>query len=429
MRSLKLLAAAIVLYAALSGCATQPRPAGSDKLAGAVSGMLAQRNSALERGDGPAFVADLDPANGNLVEHEQMVFENLRQLRFAILSYQLGSSGGVTLDASDAANTYHRQATLFLVRLRMQVADVDTAPAEARFAYLIAPIDGRPRIVGIDAVGPASRYFLPGSQHDLPWELTPLKVISQVDVILAGDGTVKDLDGLARAAADASVEVRRLWGERTAPKASLLFVTRNEDTFARWFGPARDLRQVEGLTFAVQGASSLSLNRPGFVGSRTTLNLTSSQASSNMSLLMRHELAHALTVLAQFPVLAATRTAGPQRWMVEGFARWVEVLGSPSEQQRQLDIVRSAARSGTFTSRLPPNEMFYSQSTVALNYAAGWSVFSLLQERLGVDKTVGVYADAVRLGSGGNSDFDKALMRAGMDPPMFTTLWQAYVRG
>lgn len=428
MRNLKVVAAAIAVCAALSGCATQPRVSGRDKLADAVSGMLTQRNSALERGDRPAFVADLDPANGNLVEHEQMVFENLRQFRFAMLSYQLGSSGGVALDASDAANTYHHPATLFVVRLRMQVADVDTAPTEARFAYLIAPID-RPRIVGIDAVGPASRYFMPGSQHDLPWELTPLKVISQGDAILAGDGTVQNLDGLAHAAADASVEVRRLWGERAAPKASLLFLTRNEDTFARWFGPARDLRQVEGLTFAVQGASSLSLNRPAFVGSRTTLNLSSSQASSNMSLLMRHEMTHALTVLAQFPVLAATRSAGPQRWMVEGFARWVEVLGSPSEQQRQLDIVRSAARSGTFTSRFPPNEMFYSQSTVALNYAAGWSVFSLLQERLGVDKTVGVYADAVRLGSGANLDFDKALMRAGMDPPMFTTLWQAYVRG
>ena len=429
MTALKPFAAAIAVCVALSGCATQPRAGTSDKLADAVSRMLDQRNRALERGDRPAFVVDLDPADGNLVEHEQMVFDNLRQLRFATLSYQLGSSGGVKLDASDAANTHHRAATLFLVRLRMKVADVDTAPAEARFAYLLAPVDGRLRIVGIDAVGKASRYFLTGSQHDLPWELTPLKVVSQGDVILAGDGTVQNLEGLARAAADASVEVRRLWGDRPAPKASLFFLTRNEDTFAKWFGPAGDLRQAEGITFAVQGASSLSLNRPAFVGARSTVNLASSLASSDTPLLMRHELAHALTILAQFPVLATPRSAGPQRWVVEGFARWVEVLGSGAEQQRLLDTVRSAVRSGAFTSRLPPNEMFYGQSTAALNYAVAWSVFSLLQERLGVDKTVGVYADTLRLGSGASSDFDRALTRAGMDPPAFMTKWLAFVRG
>ena len=429
MTALKAVAAAIAMCAVLSACATQPRPSTRDKLADEMSRMLDQRNRALERGDGAAFVVDLDPTNVHLVEHEQMVFDNLRQLRFATLSYQLGSSGGVKLGAADAANTYHRPATLFLVRLRMKIADVDTAPGEARFVYLLAPVDGRLRIVGIDAVGTTSRYFLSGSQHDLPWELTPLKVVSQGDVILAGDGTIQNLEGLARSAADASVEVRRLWGDRPAPKASLLFLTRNEDTFARWFGPAGNLRQADGLTFAVQGASSLSLNRPAFVGARSTINLASSLASSNTSLLMRHELAHALTVLVQFPVLAATRPAGPQRWVVEGFARWVEVLDSGAEQQRQLDIVRSAARSGTFTSRLPPSEMFYSESTVALNYAVAWSVFSLLHERLGVDKTVGVYGDTLRLGSGTNSDFDRALTRAGMDPPAFMTQWLAYVRG
>src|SRR5262249_60990508 len=104
----KVVAAAIAVCVALSGCAAQPRARTSDKVADAVSRMLDQRNRALERGDRPAFVADLDPANGNLVEHEQMVFDNLRQLRFATLSYQRGSSGGVKLDASDAANMYHR---------------------------------------------------------------------------------------------------------------------------------------------------------------------------------------------------------------------------------------------------------------------------------------------------------------------------------
>jgi hypothetical protein len=57
--------------------------------------ILDRRAEAVRHRDEAAFLADLDQSNKELVQHEKMVFANLRQLQFSDFHYILPAFGAL----------------------------------------------------------------------------------------------------------------------------------------------------------------------------------------------------------------------------------------------------------------------------------------------------------------------------------------------
>src|SRR5690606_6985690 len=249
---------------------------------------------------------------------------------------------------------------------------------------------------GTDADEPG----MSGLPAHAPWHLTPLTVKHSDNVCLIGDSSVSDLDRYAAVAGAEAKFVEKLWGDRLRFPGHVLFLTRDEGTFRTWFGAGESDERVEGFQFPQYGVRQTGeMYTEQYAGSRMVVNLKRIESfGDDPRLVMRHELAHAVTARVTSPVgraawlghgpprsayaglrrvfnlkriesvgddprlvrlhelahaftsratapvgRAAWLVQGPPRWAIEGFARWTE--GNAEAQRRYA--------AGRFKGRLP----------------------------------------------------------------------------
>src|SRR5215472_4652127 len=178
----------------------------------ALQPVLDRRAQAMLHGDQGAFLADLDPANARLVQHEKMLFASLRQLAPVDVRFILDRVLSVT-GAARGPGTYELSPVIEVIQLQGDAGPPRVAPGES-FVYDVARPGGKWVIVNIVALTYAearTRGATASGYADAPWDLTPLRVVSVGDVQLAGDSTVADLEQYVAAAQDQVSQIESLW--------------------------------------------------------------------------------------------------------------------------------------------------------------------------------------------------------------------------
>ena len=141
-----------------------------------------------------------------------------------------------------------------------------------------------------------------------------------------------------------------------------------------------ELTRVEGLEIPLQGVRKDGGTYSGqYAGARIVVNLSNQdQWTDNPDLVMRHELAHAVTARATALRASGSLALRAPRWAVEGFARWVETVGNPARMEFVRYVMGVMVLSGRFTGKLPSLREF-SGENLPFHYELGASVFAYVE--------------------------------------------------
>jgi hypothetical protein len=430
---------------AIAGCGRVERPtievirheSATDPQTAALGEILDRRAKALANDDERTFLADLDERNHRLISKQKRLFANLRQLEFTRFDHVLDR----TAHAEEGALLRFTP----VIQISQLSTDVQTggfAPAET-FQYTLVPRNDKlvvTEITGL-SVHTAEELSVGGPMADAPWNFTPLHIIRAGKVWLAGDDSVTDLDRYATSARTHLREIEALWGDRITFPGHLLFFTRNTQNFQQWYSIGAygnfDPR-IEGVEIPLQGVRKDGEVYSGqYAGSRIVVNLRGADSlHSDPELVMRHELAHAVTSRATSVESGFGRlmTAAP-RWAIEGFARWVETVGNPNRLEYLRLVVRYAVVNGMFSGKLPRSNEFYGEN-VAVNYDLGASVFAYVAKVKGQGAAVEFYASVIEHNEISGAQlvatpvFDKICRRVvGVRGSAFLRHWADFVRG
>ena len=411
-----LLASALMTVLLTFGCSTgstsvahrpSPRASTTPDAGSRIDTLLEQRSQALLDDDAPGFLAAVDPSRSVLVAHEQMVFANLRQIRFASLRYQrLAPDAPVELRAG--------VPTVVDVALVLAVAGVQRAPTAIGYTYAVEP--AAPGLKIVDIMSKA----LGELRTNVPWDLDPLSVVRSGRVILAADSSVSNASELASHASAAVDHVRKTWGQRTAPSDVLVFVTRSDDTVRRWFASA----QVDdGLTFTLLEVDQRAHAIEQFAGAWVVLRypLASNPDYPNgadpnrFEAIARHELTHAITVEVQ--------NVNRPSWALEGYANWVARGDDPNELRAIGYYVHQAVSQGKDVGQLAVTHQDF-VADAGLNYVLGESVYRFVADQWGRDRATDLYVAVI----GGTPFNDVTRSMFGLSGDDFLSRWRAYVR-
>lgn len=395
-----------------------------------LQAMFDRRAQALLHGDQRAFLADLDPANTSLVQHEQMVFANLRQLAPLDVRFIFGGCGPTGL----AGSATFRCPVIEVIQLQGDAGPPKVEPGET-FDYDVKQ-SGRIWVVVDILPMTHSSVAIWGDYADAPWDLTPLRVVNVGDVQLAADASVPDLDQYAAAAQAQVSQVESLWGARPRFPKYEMFLTRDPNAFAAWYETSRP--DAEGFTKPEEGVRTNGVVYTGqYVGARVVVNLASiAQVADDPAIVMRHELTHAVTA-RQFAVTdqQQLRVASASKWVVEGFARYVETLGFPSRAAAVAADVAAGLQEGLFAGTPPATASFETGDlrTVAFNYDVSSTVFTFIASLKGTSIAVDFYAHAVQVAEGAplvSQPLFDSICEAdlGMSAADFLSRWAAFVR-
>jgi hypothetical protein len=441
------LAFVVAWSAVVSGCTrkgphivTQGVQSGQP-LPSALQPILDRRARALLHGDQNAYLADLDQSNARLLDHERMVFANLRQLAPVDVRFALDRIVYVTTTGT-GTTTYEFQPVVEVIQLQGDAGPPGVAPGES-FIYDATLTRGRLVVTDIVPVSRAlagKRLGLSGPYADAPWDVTPLRVVNAGEVQLAADSSVTDLDQYVAAAENQVQQIEGLWGARPRFPKYVLFLTRDTNALASWFEPPSYLLDREGFEQPEEGVRTNGVVYTGqYVGTRVVVNLSRiSQFGDDPVRVVRHELTHAVTA-RQMAVSSLQRGAvvSAPTWVVEGFAVYVETLGSARGAAGVRSDVLTGVEQGRFGGGVPTSVTFQvgDSATVSFNYDLSSTVFTFIERMRGQGTAVDFYSRAVHESETAGQalvaqpDFDGICRdELGMSASDFLDRWASFVR-
>jgi hypothetical protein len=399
--------------------------------------ILGRRAEAVRKKDERAFLADLDQSNEDLVEQQKMIFANLRQLPLRTFRYLTDNATPATKDSD---GVYRFDPVLQVTQLTADAGPGGVAPAET-FQFGLVKKDAKV-LVGEVVVSTRKNSGELGVSTasllaDAPWNVTPLTFVQAGNVLLAGDHTVSDLDQYARAAETELGRVESLWGNRLRFPGHVMFLSKDRGTINRWYSGSSSPSGVnfEGYQLPLSGVRENGrAYNDQYAAARIVIDLKSTLAGDVPALVMRHELAHAVTARASVVQLAGFGLAfDAPRWALEGFARWTETLDNPHRTSLVRSTVAGGVAAGRFTGKPPSSGKFYGKD-IGFNYALGATVFDFVDRRKGRDAAVEFYARVIKHIDGddltGTPAFDgicKDVMGSGSGA--FLHDWAGFVRG
>ncbi|GAB3151455.1 hypothetical protein GCM10027290_40720 [Micromonospora sonneratiae] len=420
----------------VAGCSKPERPKLQDQgsqstgepTAQGLQALLNQRAEALQKGDEAAFLVDLDQNNGKLVEQQKLLFTNLRKLKLTTFQY-------IASQANDRPEgEVHRFMPVHeVVQLTADAGPGGVAPATS-YRYSVVRRDGRLVITEILPVTKENAEelnaynSLPGNA---PWHLTPLTVQYVDNACLIGDGSVSDLQRYADAARGEIQHVESLWGDRLRFPGYVLFLTRDEENFKKWYslGSASNFKpEVEGFQIPQYGVrQNGDIYNGQYAGSRVVVNLrTIANFNDDPRRVIRHEFAHSIGSRAT-TLSPGGWVLGAPTWAVEGFARW-------TEQINERPFIGSRVAAGAFKGRLPTSKDFYGKES-AFNYALSSTVFYFVERRKGRSAAVELYASVIKYNdTEGQPMAEAPIFNAickrvlGMTSSAFIQQWASFVR-
>ena len=386
-----------------------PSPDLAAERTAAVQRLLADRSRAVLDGDPAAWQATVDPTAPGFAERQRELFARLREVPFALWSYELvGEGPGLPPDRSAVLP---EGAAIVRVRLTYQVAD--TGGQADREQYLTVVSRGGRWLLAGDTDAAAAGF---DTQRDL-WDLGPVRVVRGRHSTVVGDtrgASHTRMRRLAREADSAVTKVDTVW-TRPWSRRPLVLLPRTQKDMAKLLGDdGRGLAQIAAVT---TGAFEEGLSR----GDRVLINPASfdTLGAVGRAVVLTHEMTHVAT--------RATTVVSPPIWLSEGFADYVAYEATPVPTPIVAADVIDDVRDGKAPRRLPePADFDAGEGDIASAYEASWLACRMIASRFGEKQLVRFYrAMSDQEGPGWPEESESVL---GLSADELTRQWRAYLR-
>lgn len=394
LRRAAVAAALTVLLAPLAACSDDlPPPTYSggayDDVATLMQKAVNGRATALKTRDLAKFRRTLDRADTDLLEDQQVYFDNLAQLPINGLRIEVVTDTIEPVDGTELDNEPEYWAEV-VVALRLK--GYDAAPVRTRDRFLFVPNEDGTRLVVASTTDYQWESEHPGNAQ--PWDLGPIRAEQAPGVLgIFDDRTSEDADVVLDATSSGRSDVRAVLGadgeHRPRGVTGVVVYALEDPTFLRGIAgqTVGDPDRADGLTIAVP----IDAMAPGegVASYRISLNpRVFEESASVVGRLVRHELTHAML---------GPRGLGAPLWLNEGLAEFVSVRSMAPTQRR---LPATALDVGATVTDLPGEAQFggpqaeawYAVSWWVCEYVArtyGEQVLLLLLDRLegGADQT------------------------------------------
>ena len=373
----------------------------------AIDSILLRRAQAVQTGNEPLFLADVDPANKKLVAAQKVLFANLVEIGFTELGYS---------QAEERFNPAVLQAhgrTTYLVRvlMRYQIPKVDITPVTTELGYTFVSQAGRWVLTDDDDL---DNDLGPGA-HQEAWDLGRIEVLRGPRVLVVVEkGDTKRGRAIVTEASEGLAEVSAYWPRKW--RGSVFVIALDETN-------VRDARFADEDIESAASAGSTFSSLPGqdtadgtVAGAYIVIN--PNERDRVDEILLSHETTHVATAdLGGYEPL----------WLAEGAAEYVswrgiEAISGPGEVGKwEQDVIDEALPA---MSSLPDDAGFYQNSADV--YGVSWLAVRYLVQRLGLDHVEELYEDMAMHGTDQASRDRILLSRSGLTEATLWTSLQTY---
>lgn len=342
----------------------------------AIDVLLAQRSTAVLKGDLKGFLAAVDPKQAALVARQRRLFTNLRKFGFTSLKYFTADAFRPVPSLADKFGP-----TTFSTRVMMsyQISGLDPRPVQTDLGYTFIHRSGA--WVLIDDT--AADDYLSADGHHQPWDFTEVSVVRRGPVVVVVDRQEASLGTkVAQVAEKAVKSVRKHWARPWNGAVMVVAMPQGDVMSTLWTTGTGD-----GWTIAAKAVTLFEreqvgkpLGRP--IGSRIVVN-PALRKKLDKDLLV-HEMTH-----------VATATLGLKApiWAVEGLAEYVRCRSIEDDPHWTVDPYRKQVR----TKYLPKLKALPNSSTFDTNadlaYGTSWWTMEYLADKLGEKKLATLYTD------------------------------------
>lgn len=300
--------------------------------------LLDQRAAAVLHDDEAAFLATVAPGRPAFLAQQRQVFDNLRLLPLADLSFSV-----------DGARIL-RSLTLDGFGSRPEVGPAGFGVEHRGRRMLVVP------------PGPAER----GTD---PWDLSAIEVRASPRVLAVSDPASRSrVDDVVSAVSHGIPDVDRAvpgdWDDSV-----VVYVFADPAVLASYAKvPDGNLRHLGGISFPVRGGA----HGRRVVGSRLALLPGAMDVdAAELARIVRHELTH---------VAVGARANGVPLWLSEGIAEYVAALPVPASKQRIATVAVREARHGGVEL---PEAATFNDADQDLHYSVAWMACSYLARKHG----------------------------------------------
>ncbi|MFC0625415.1 hypothetical protein [Kribbella deserti] len=351
-----------------------------------VDRVLIRRAKAVLAKDSTAFVADIDPADKELLAEQRILFDNLVQFGFSRLSYhQKREQFDQTLIERHGPTTYAVQVVMIY-----QIKGINRLPVRTLVGYVfVQRPDGKWVITDDDDLDRA----LPRGSHHEAWDVGPVLVQRAPRVLIVVErGQTELAANLLTEASSAVRTVTKRWPGGWIGAGVVIAV---DDPIVRGADYSVERNAEDALAMATWVYRTL----PGEVtteGERADSYVVVNPR--NRGRLDTRSLAHEFIHVA-----AARYGAHAPRWLVEGVATYVEYLPMAGERDLALDAYRAMVRTKYLAKAkaLPADSTFFARSSSS--YPLSWLAADYLFSKHGPTEVATLYQELAALGFSQNA--------------------------
>jgi hypothetical protein len=346
----------------------------------ALDAILAQRATAVLKGDVKAFVASVDPKQPKLVAEQRVLFGNLRQFRFSTLRYFVADER----DAPQLVDKYGKTAFSTRVMMRYQLTGLDPKPVQTDLGYTFVVRAGRWILVADDAI----EETLSDDGHRQPWDFQPITVIHRGKVVVVVDKTEASLGKkIAGVSQTAVAAVRRHWPRPWNGAVMVVAMSEPHVMSLLWTTGTGNGWTIAAKAVTLYDGEPLSVKAVAPVGSRIVIN-PAVRKTLDEDLLV-HEMTHVATV----PIGLRTPT-----WLVEGVAEYVRCRSIEDDPHWSVDPYRKTVK----TKYLPSMKVLPGEKEFDANgdrsYGQAWWATEYLVSAEGEKGMASLYTDLAEHG-------------------------------
>ncbi len=337
-----------------SSAAPTPDPRAERRDIAAVQALMDARAEALISGDKKAFLAQLDPDDWSFVHEQTVLFDNVQQLPFAVLEYDV-----TELLPEQNVTSYDERVLLPRTVLRYRFRGYDPAtPASVSQLYTLVRRDDEWKVASDDDL------VFAGDRRE-PWEYGPIEVEDTGRLLVvgdAGDGAQRIVQALRLARTAVRTIERELpvqWDHKL-----VVYATTNAALFESYGFPRPNA-----------GAITAPLTRSRRGEQPVVRVLVNPDLPRMDPVIFTHEATHVAT--AAYPDIP--------KWLDEGIAEYVGERARRGAGQEWPAAFASKAQQAA--PELPDSNGFY-EGAVHYHYLQLWMAWEYIVERYGSDMLV-----------------------------------------
>lgn len=340
-----------------------------------LDAIVAQRSTAVVKGDLKSFLAAVDPKQPKLVSRQKLLFTNLRKFQFASLRYFVADEREAPAQlAKFGPTTYSTR-----VMMRYRLTGLDPKPVQTDLGYTFVQRAGRWILVADDAIDET----LSEDGHRQPWDYQEIAVVRKAKVVVVVDKREAALGKeIAQVSEDAVEGVRRHWPRPWNGAVMVVAMSEPRVLSTVWTAGTGAGWTIAAKAVTLYDGEPLGLKSVAPVGSRIVVN-PAVRKDLEEDLLV-HEMTHVATV----PIGIRTPV-----WLVEGVAEYVRSHAIEDDPHWTIDPYRKTVRTKYLPSmKVLPGEAEFDQNGDR-SYGQAWWATEYLASKLGKKGLAALYTD------------------------------------